>query len=161
MAEGYPENCPHKMAWRFGALGRCRHQSNVVASEHARRWYREAPSRIVVVESSEQGSTPLCDLGKYSPSSTSPHQRGQVLCQDTVSIRRILFPTVAWHKLGKEPILNPGEFQGHGALLVVVRHAVDPGAHGIAPHQPGIAGFRRRKHIPYLEAICCRQHLLG
>jgi len=36
-----------------------------------------------------------------------------------------------------------------GAFFVIVNHVVDPSAHGIAPHQPGIAGFQqfgRRTH---------------
>ena len=47
-------------------------------------------------------------------------------------------------------MLNLGEFHECGAGFVVVRHAVDPGAHGIAPHQPGIIGpeeFGRRSYF--------------
>jgi len=36
----------------------------------------------------------------------------------------------------KEPILNLGEFHGRGAFRVIIRHMIDPGAYGIAPHQP-------------------------
>jgi len=42
--------------------------------------------------------------------------------------------------LREEPILSLGKFHRRGALLIVVRHAVDPRAHGIAPHQPSIVG---------------------
>jgi hypothetical protein len=41
-----------------------------------------------------------------------------------------------------------GEFHGCGAFFVVVRHVIDPGAYGIAAHQPSIVGlqqFRRRR----------------
>jgi len=38
------------------------------------------------------------------------------------------------------PILSLIESHGCRASLVVVRHMVDATAHGIAPHQPGIAG---------------------
>jgi hypothetical protein len=52
--------------------------------------------------------------------------------------------------LQEETILNLGEFHGCGAFFVVVRHAIDPSAYGIAPHQPSIVvlqSFRRRTHI--------------
>jgi hypothetical protein len=67
--------------------------------------------------------------------------------------------------LREESILNLGEFHGCGAFTVVVRHAVDPGAHGIAPHQPGVAGpqqIGRRTHIPHSQKLCrCRVRLLA
>jgi hypothetical protein len=56
------------------------------------------------------------------------------------------------------------EFHGRGAFLIVVGHTVDPRADGIAPHQPSIVGLQQIgccTHIPYVEAICYRQHLLG
>jgi hypothetical protein len=52
--------------------------------------------------------------------------------------------------LREETILNLGKFHWSRAFFVVVRHVVDPGAYGKAPHQPGIAGlqqFGRRTHI--------------
>jgi hypothetical protein len=36
-----------------------------------------------------------------------------------------------------------GRFDGCRTLLVVVRHVIDPGAHGVAPHQPGIEGLQK------------------
>jgi hypothetical protein len=44
--------------------------------------------------------------------------------------------------LRKERILILHELQWHRALLVVVRHVVDPGAHRIAPHRTSIVGFQ-------------------
>ncbi|MGA7632122.1 MAG: hypothetical protein WCB11_15275 [Terriglobales bacterium] len=43
--------------------------------------------------------------------------------------------------LKEKPILNLGKFHGLAALLVIVRRAVDPRAHGIAP-QPRIVGLQ-------------------
>ncbi len=37
-------------------------------------------------------------------------------------------------------ILSPSQFHRLGALFVVIPHVIDPGADGIAPHEPGIAG---------------------
>jgi integrase len=54
--------------------------------------------------------------------------------------------------LREEPILNLGEFHGRRAFFVVVGYVVDPGAHGIAAHQPGIERFQqfgRHTHIPH------------
>ena len=58
----------------------------------------------------------------------------------------------------EETILSLG-FHDGGALVVVVRHVVDPRAYGIAPHKPGIKGrqqFGRRSHIrrPRIEPEC-------
>jgi len=39
---------------------------------------------------------------------------------------------VAPHNLSRESILNLCEFHGRGAGFVVVRHAIEPGAHGNA-----------------------------
>ena len=64
--------------------------------------------------------------------------------------------------LGEETILNLGDFHGSEAFLVVISHVIDPSAHGIAPHQPGIVRlqqFRRRRQIlhsriePYIVAV--------
>src|SRR5260370_38507420 len=41
--------------------------------------------------------------------------------------------------LGEKPILNLGKLHGTRTFLVVIRHVIDPSAHGIAPHHPGIA----------------------
>jgi catechol 2,3-dioxygenase-like lactoylglutathione lyase family enzyme len=56
-----------------------------------------------------------------------------------------------------------GKFHVHGAFLIIVRHLIDPSAHGIAAHLPSVVGLRfgGRTHILYVEAICCCQHLLG
>jgi hypothetical protein len=46
--------------------------------------------------------------------------------------------------------LNLGEFHGCGAGFVVIGNVIDPRAHGIAPHEPGIKGLQqigRRAHI--------------
>ena len=45
--------------------------------------------------------------------------------------------------LREEATLNLGEFDRSRAFLVIVRHMVDPRAHGIAPHQPGIVGLQQ------------------
>ena len=53
-------------------------------------------------------------------------------------------------QLGEKPILNLGEFHRCGALLVIIRHAIDQRAHRKAPHQAGIVGpqhFGRRSNI--------------
>jgi hypothetical protein len=53
------------------------------------------------------------------------------------------------------------------AFLIVVPHTIDPSAHGIAPHEPGIIGlqqFGRRAHIvhagvePKLVAVWIENH---
>src|ERR1019366_6190557 len=52
--------------------------------------------------------------------------------------------------LREEAVLNRGEFHGLRAFLIVVSRGIDPSAHGITPHQSGIAGlqqFGRRTHI--------------
>ncbi len=38
--------------------------------------------------------------------------------------------------------LNLGKLHRSRAFLVVVRYVIDPRAHGKAPHQPRIAGFK-------------------
>src|SRR5208337_435202 len=67
--------------------------------------------------------------------------------------------------LRKETILNLGNFHGLRAFLVVVRHAVESGAYGKAPHQPGVEGFEqsgRRSHTIHLRKLCrCRVCLLA
>ena len=40
-------------------------------------------------------------------------------------------------------ILHLGEFDGTRAFLIIVRHVIYPGAHGIAPHQPSIVGLQQ------------------
>jgi hypothetical protein len=45
--------------------------------------------------------------------------------------------------LAEESILNLCEFRRTRAFLVIVRHVVDPSAHGIAPHTLGIAGLQQ------------------
>jgi hypothetical protein len=45
--------------------------------------------------------------------------------------------------LEEETILNLGEFHGQRAFLVIVRHVIDPTAHGIARHQPSIVGLQQ------------------
>jgi hypothetical protein len=47
-------------------------------------------------------------------------------------------------------MLNLGNRDRYRTLFIIIRHAVDPSAHGIATHQPGIRGlqqFGRRTHI--------------
>jgi hypothetical protein len=44
--------------------------------------------------------------------------------------------------LQEETTLKRAEFHGRGAFLVV-GHVVDPRAHGIAPHHPGVAGLQQ------------------
>jgi len=59
--------------------------------------------------------------------------------------------------LQEEPILNLCEFHGHRAFFVVIRHMIDPCAHGIAPHQPGVAGLQqvgRRDRVPHARMLC-------
>jgi hypothetical protein len=66
--------------------------------------------------------------------------------------------------LREESSLSVGKFHVHGAFLIIVRHLIDPSAHGIAAHLPSVVGLQRfggRTHILYVEAICCCQHLLG
>ena len=66
---------------------------------------------------------------------------------------------VAWNRpkrrrdraLREQLTLHLGQFHGRRTCLVVVGDVVDPGAHGIPMHQPGIVGlqqFGRRTHIP-------------
>jgi hypothetical protein len=50
--------------------------------------------------------------------------------------------TASQSRYGEETILNLGEFDGRGAFHVVVSHAIDPCAYGIAPHQPSIVGLQ-------------------
>jgi len=50
----------------------------------------------------------------------------------------------------EEPTLNVGDFDACGTIRIIIHHAVDPRAHRIATHQPGIAWlqqFGRRGHI--------------
>ena len=70
-------------------------------------------------------------------------------------------------RLRKKPTLSLGELHGCGALLVVVRDVIDPRAHGIATHQPGVAGpqqLGRRAHIlhtriePQIVAVWIKDH---
>jgi len=52
--------------------------------------------------------------------------------------------------LREKSILNLGELHGRIAFLVIIGHMIDPCAHGIATHQPGIVGFQqfgRRRNI--------------
>src|ERR1700737_2021174 len=50
--------------------------------------------------------------------------------------------------LQEETILNLCKFHGRGAFLVVVSHVIDPGAYGIAPHQPSIVGLQQFGLLP-------------
>jgi hypothetical protein len=52
--------------------------------------------------------------------------------------------------LHEELILNLDEFDRRGASFVVLRHAVDPRAHGIAPHEPGVAGLQQLGRRSYI-----------
>ena len=45
-------------------------------------------------------------------------------------------------------ILSLGEFHGRGAFLIVVGHAVDPRAHGIAPSSGRRRGIPRPDFLP-------------
>ena len=54
--------------------------------------------------------------------------------------------------LQEQAMLHMRESHWSGAFLAFVRHAIDPRAHGIAPHQPCIEGlqkFGRRSGIPH------------
>jgi hypothetical protein len=53
--------------------------------------------------------------------------------------------------LRKEPILNLCESYRCGTFLVIVRHMVNPSAHGIAPHQPSIAGLQQFGRCSYIR----------
>jgi hypothetical protein len=50
----------------------------------------------------------------------------------------------------EETILSVGKFHRCGAILVVVSHVIDPGAYGITPHQPGIAGLQQFGRLRYI-----------
>jgi hypothetical protein len=63
----------------------------------------------------------------------------QDLPSGSVCIGRLTVPLL------EEPILSFSKLDWHGAFLVVASHLIDPGAHGIAPHQAGIVGFQ---HLP-------------
>jgi|ERR1017187_6496956 hypothetical protein len=57
-------------------------------------------------------------------------------------------------RLGEQPILNLRTLHWRTAFRIVVNHGVDPVAHGIAAHQPSIAGlqqFGRRSHVSHLR----------
>src|ERR1035438_8573121 len=59
-------------------------------------------------------------------------------------------PPLSTGPLQEESILNLCKLHWRGASLVIVQYGIDPSAHGIAPHQPSIAGFQqfgRRSHI--------------
>jgi hypothetical protein len=59
---------------------------------------------------------------------------------------RRLFPRL------EQRVLGHSKLHGFRAFCVVIRHMVDPRAHGIAPHQPSIVGLQhlgRRTHIPH------------
>jgi hypothetical protein len=46
--------------------------------------------------------------------------------------------------------VNLGRLHGYGSSLVIIHHMIDPRAHRIATHEPGIEGlqqFGRRSHI--------------
>src|SRR5215469_1571994 len=50
----------------------------------------------------------------------------------------------------KEPILNLSDFHGVRTLLVIISDMIDPGAHGITPHEPSVIRlqeFRYGSHI--------------
>src|SRR5260370_19876951 len=47
--------------------------------------------------------------------------------------------------LQEQPILSLDELHRSRALLVVIRHMVDPCAHGIAPNQPSIVGLQYKR----------------
>ena len=64
-------------------------------------------------------------------------------------------------------MLSLCKLYGCGAFLVVVSHVVDPGAHGVAPHQPGIEELQQvghRSHIrhsgvePQVVAVWIEDH---
>ena len=45
--------------------------------------------------------------------------------------------------LREEPVLNLLQFHWRGTSFVIIRHVIDPRAHGVAPHQPSIAGLQQ------------------
>jgi hypothetical protein len=71
--------------------------------------------------------------------------------------------------LREDSTLNLSEFHGCGARCIVVRHVIDPRAHGIASHEPRIVGsqqFGGRRTIPTVTraggySVCCIEHLIG
>ena len=45
--------------------------------------------------------------------------------------------------LREQWVLNLGKLHRTRTLLIIVRHVIDTGAHGVAPHEPSIAGLQQ------------------
>src|SRR5271169_271898 len=52
--------------------------------------------------------------------------------------------------LQEQPILSLDDLHRSRALLVVVRHIVDPTAHGVAPHGLGVVGLQQFRDDPHV-----------